>query len=497
MKWVEMIFERYPVKTRRALEILPGATAYLLITFPLWGAIWWPVAVAYFVLAFDVYWLYKSISIAIFGTIAHLRLKAAQKVDWLKEAQGFADWEKVKHILIVPIANESVEILRPTIKSLAEQSFPHKNLLVVMSFENHFADWEKRAKTLMEEFGENLPQLTYTAHELKKGEVRGKSSNESWGGKFAYRKFIEKEGGNINYFTISSADSDTTFHSQYFAYLTYKFLDDPNRYRRFWHPAVLFYRNIWRVPAIIRSLNCIGSVWRTAILARRDRLVQMSMYSASLKMIKEVGFWDTDVIPEDYRIFFKCFYAFNGKVEVEPIYLPALVDAAESTSFWKTMKNQYEQMKRWAWGVSDDPLFMKWYLTRKGVSFWDKTVHLIKVLEDHFLWPVNWFIITIGANLPPLVNPAFNKTAIGYNLPRMASFILTLCLIGLIAIIIIDLRQRPKRPEWFPKWRLFLSPLEYALLPIAGFFLSTLPGLDAHTRLMLGKYLEYRVTEKV
>jgi hypothetical protein len=34
-------------------------------------------------------------------------------------------------------------------------------------------------------------------------------------------------------------------------------------------------------------------------------------------------------------------------------------------------------------------------------------------------------------------------------------------------------------------------------MPLAGFFFTALPGLDAHTRLMLGKYLEYKVTEKV
>jgi hypothetical protein len=34
-------------------------------------------------------------------------------------------------------------------------------------------------------------------------------------------------------------------------------------------------------------------------------------------------------------------------------------------------------------------------------------------------------------------------------------------------------------------------------MPIVGFFFGALPGLDAHTRLMLGKYLEYRITEKV
>jgi hypothetical protein len=33
--------------------------------------------------------------------------------------------------------------------------------------------------------------------------------------------------------------------------------------------------------------------------------------------------------------------------------------------------------------------------------------------------------------------------------------------------------------------------------PIVGLALSVLPALEAHTRLLLGKYLEYRVTEKV
>jgi len=48
-----------------------------------------------------------------------------------------------------------------------------------------------------------------------------------------------------------------------------------------------------------------------------------------------------------------------------------------------------------------------------------------------------------------------------------------------------------------PKIRAFLIPFEFILMPIAGFIFTFLPGLDAHTRLMLGKYMEYRVTEKV
>ncbi len=41
-----------------------------------------------------------------------------------------------------------------------------------------------------------------------------------------------------------------------------------------------------------------------------------------------------------------------------------------------------------------------------------------------------------------------------------------------------------------------LSRIQWLLLPVVGLVFSNLPALDAQTRLMAGKYLEYRVTEK-
>jgi 5'-3' exonuclease len=162
----------------------------------------------------------------------------------------------------------------------------------------------------------------------------------------------------------------------------------------------------------------------------------------------------------------------------------------------KSIKNKYQQERRWSWGASDDPLFIKWWLTTPGVPFVRKTLMLINVLVDHFLWPVNWFIITIAANIMPFVNPVFTRTALGYNLPRIAGFILTICLVATAAMLLIDHRQRPKH-EKVSKKRQLLFPLEFLLLPIVGFFLSALPALISHTQLMLGKRLEYKVTEKL
>ena len=82
-------------------------------------------------------------------------------------------------------------------------------------------------------------------------------------------------------------------------------------------------------------------------------------------------------------------------------------------------------------------------------------------------------------------------------LPKVSSFILTLCLFFLVIIIIVDSKSRPERPQGERGYRRIIEYLGWPLLPIIGFFLGALPGIDAHTRLMLGKYLEYRVTEKV
>ena len=124
-------------------------------------------------------------------------------------------------------------------------------------------------------------------------------------------------------------------------------------------------------------------------------------------------------------------------------------------------------------------------------------MRLITVFWAHFMWPVNWFIITIGLTVPTLINPAFGRTTLGYTVPKLSSFLLTIALSFLVIMLIYDNIYKPKRPDKFPVWRAILMPLEFVLMPVAGFFFSALPGLDAHTRLMLGKYIEYRVTEKV
>lgn len=484
--------------TKRVLEIIPGFISWNIILFLFWGGYFFPDITAYFILLFNVFWVYKGLSLTISTLVSYFRIQASQSLNWMLEVRGFGDWKKVRHIVIILVANEPLETPLRTVEALSKQTFPLSQIGVVLAADS----WSITAKIycdqIQEKYNKTFGACLVTLHPKNiAGEIIGKSSNEAWAARRAKEILIDQKGWDIRYTTITSNDADAILDRQYFAYLAFKFLDDPHRYLKFWQPAIVFYNNIWRIPMPNRVVNALSNIWQTGLLARRDRLVNFSNYSASLKMIHEIGYWDTDVIPEDYRIFFKSFFALEGKVEVEPIFLPSSADCAESSSVWKTFYNDYQQKKRWAWGVSDLPLFVEMFFKQPHVSFLNKLIRLLRVIMDHLLWPINWFVITAGISIVSLTNPNFSRTSLGYALPRISSSILSITMLFLLVLIIIELRQRPPRPSNQPKWKSWTAPFEFILMPVVAFFFGALPGLDAHTRLMLGKYLEYRVTEKV
>ena len=497
---IKLYFLRHPIRTKRALEILPGFFSWSLILFPIWGSLIIPKIVAYYVIGFAVYWVYRSFTLAILAISAHFTITASKKFNWLGDLKKTfpKDWHKIHHLVIIPTYKEPLGTLRKTLDSLSNQTYPKKNIHVILACEaREGQSSENKAKQLMTEFKNKFGHFWTTFHPDIKDEVKGKSANTCWGAKTGKRYLVDQAKIPIEQITVTSEDADARFHQSYFANVTYEFLSSKTPHNHIWQGAVVFYNNIWQVPAPIRVLASVFSVTQMYILKRADRLINFSSYTTSLKHVDEIGYWDTDVIPEDYRLFFKSYFAKHGHFSVKPIFLPVYADAAQANTWIKSFVNQYEQLKRWAWGVSDDAYIIRQYILADKIPFWDKTVRVMKTIEDHFLWPVNWFAITIAAFFPPLLNETFSRSILGKTLPQATSTLLTASLVSMILIFVIDAINRPPRPQSRRIWSIITQPLEFILLPVVGFFFSALPGIDAHTRLMLGKYIEYKVTEKV
>lgn len=489
-------FELYPNKTTRALEILIPLISYALITLPIWLSFIQPLYAAYFLIFFNVYWLYKSGELGINSLRSYARLKIALQTNWLAKAHILPNFENINHLIIIPTYKEPSGILKTTLENLLKTDFPHEKIAVVIATEARDPAGQEAGEKLQAEFGERFKYFLVTSHPDTPHEVKGKSSNMAYAGQMSVI-FLKNQGENLDWWTVTSCDADALLHPSYFSYLTHEFLNDEERYFHFYQAAVMFYANFWRIPLPMRVMNTIGSLWSFAKLRLEGRLINFSTYSLSLKTVDEVGYWGRDVIPEDYHLFFKTFFAKGQKVKTIPLYLPVMTDGAESTSFFKTFINHYEQNKRWAWGISDDPWIIRNFFLHPEIPFWNKLFKVFHVLEDHILWPTNWFLITLGGNIPAIINPDFSRTIIGRNLSNISSGILTVTIVFILMIIYVDAKMKPPRPANFPKWKVPFLYLQWLSLPLVSLVLATIPGLDAHTRLLLGKRLEYRVTEKV
>ena len=290
--------------------------------------------------------------------------------------------------MIIATYREPLETITRTIQSLADQTLPDEQLHVVLATEERAPqkEREEKVKAIRQQFANKLANFYVTTHTLVPGEIIGKSSNEKYAAIWFKENVIDKDGKNIDDYIVTSCDADHVYHPNHFAALTYGFLSSKKPYNSFWQPALMFYNNIWQVPAIIRVTDTLGSIFFLSQLPRKDRLINTANYSLSFRLLHKVGYWDADKIPEDWGIFFKSYFKMRGGTEVEPLYLPLMADAPEANGFFNTINNMYQQRKRWAWGVSDDPWVIKKYFLTPGVPFLEKTMRVL------FYHPITFFV---------------------------------------------------------------------------------------------------------
>ncbi len=489
----------------RLIEMLPALVALTVISSLVWGPLLAPLPFIAGVLAFHVFWTYRAQMNGAHAVKGYLMIRRHKNTDWRQRyeehrAQGnpCLEWDDVRHIVIVPNYTESAEKLRMGLDSLAASEQADR-IFVVLAMEEREGEEGRRKAALLEREYEGRVGMIFAAFHPwgLPGEVVGKSSNENWAARRARERLVDRGGLNIDHLTITSCDADTVFDPKYFSCLTYKFATDADRYRKFWQGPIFFYNNIWDVPAPLRMAHSLASFNQVARLSRSFmRMVfPQSTYSLSLRMADEAGYWDPDIIPEDWHMFLKCYYRFGGAVDVETMYTPLYMDGVRSHSYLHTFWNYYEQSRRHAWGCTDISYAAGQTLDHPEIPLRARLRRLWAVSESHFLWSTQWFLITVSKVVPFFVAATFG-THVPLWYPLVSYWIMLPCLSTLLLILYLDAKMRPERPRNFGRWLYPVQYGQYFLMAVITFFSTALPALDAQARLALGKRLEYRVTEK-
>jgi hypothetical protein len=471
--------------------------SWFLITLPLWLSPFHPAIVAYFILAFDLYFFYKSLNTAYHAVWSYKEIIFHSKIPYWKRLKSLKNVSQINHFIIIPNLEEPIHKLDATINSFIKNDYPYReNLYLVLAFEKREPQVKEKAKYFKQKYQPLFKEIMTFFHPLKNNEEPGKASNQTYAARLIDR-YVIKNRLDRKTILITVCDADSYLPTNYFSYLSFEFLRDKDRLYHFYWAPVLLYNNFWKLPLFGRIQATLSSILRLAFLSQKENLIQVSTYSTNLWLLKKINFWDVDIIPEDWHIYFQAFFSYGEKVKTIPLFTIVNGDAVYSGTTLRTFINRYEQEKRWAWGVSDIGYVLKKCFQTPKISLWQKIKKIMFITEIHLFWPVSFFILTISASIPPLINPVFKRTVLGFLLPKLSALILTLSTAMLILYIYLDIKLRQKVNMKTQISSLPFLIVQWYLLPLVSFFFSSLPALDAHTRILLGKKLKYKVTEKV
>jgi len=88
-----------------------------------------------------------------------------------------------------------------------------------------------------------------------------------------------------------------------------------------------------------------------------------------------------------------------------PIYVPIYQDAVLSDTYLKTLKAQFVQLRRWAYGASDVPYVATRIFTKnRNVPLIDGIAKFIRLLDGHVTLASVSILVAIGGWIPVLIN---------------------------------------------------------------------------------------------
>ncbi len=485
----------------RLLEILPGALTWSTFALVILASIFKPVWAAVFIIAFDLYWLLKTVHLSFHHYYNWKRLKHNMALNW-QEMLTHLKYEHLHHMIILPYYTESLEVIEGSIKSLLSSKYKKSKMMIVLASEMRAGDEAYQFALLMQKkYGDQFGHFIISRHPSGlEGEIKGKGPNISWAAEFARVEILDKHNISYDDVIVSAFDIDTVVGDQYFGCLTWHFVTHETPYNVSFQPIPLYNNNVWETPAISRVAAMTSTFWQMIQQERPEKLVTFSSHSLSFKALYEVGYWQKNMISDDSRIFFNLFLLKDGDYGVVPLSYAVSMDANLAPTLFQTVKNIYKQHFRWMWGVENIPYILFGFIKNKKIPLKKKFEHAFVQLEGFWSNATNPLMILVLGWLPIILGGSeFRDSVLSYNLPHITQYLMTISLVGLILSVIISASLLPKFPKQMKQKRLRWIPLtlQWIFVPLTIIVFGSIPGIHAQTRLMLGKYVgEFWVTPK-
>ncbi len=482
----------------RVLEILPGTASWGTLIGVILLSIYAPFIASYFVIAFALYWVLKTAFLSYHLRYNWKRLRHHMTLDWQSMMTRF-DYSSYYHVVILPFVKEPATVVEASLNALAQVSYDPKKIIVVLASEERAgAEAEVTVRKMREQFASHFGFFLTTVHPKDlPGEIIGKGSNASYAAEQVRQQVLDLKGIPYDHTIVSIFDIDTVLYPEYFNCLMWHFMTAERPLKSSFQPVPIFNNNIWEAPAVSRVVAMSSTFWEMIQQERPERMATFSSHSVSFQALYEVGYWQRNMVSEDSRIFWNLLIANNGRYDVVPLSYPVSMDANAASSLWRTLVQIYKQHRRWTYGVENLCYVIYHFTQNKAIPRGQRIKVALQQAEGYWSLVTNPIMLFILGWTPIFLGgQEFHQTVLSYNLPIMVRDLLILAMFGLVISSIISLTLIPPRPETASRFRYVVMALQWVMIPATMIIFSAVPGLDAQTRLMFGRYMGFWVTPK-
>lgn len=507
----------------RIFEILPLFISLLVLSAPLTLAFFSPTLVAYFVIGYLIIWFSYILGVN-FRTLAGWKLmNQHKKLPWselnkdLESLEVTIDnpkWHAVNlarvktnigakrikpseiiQAVIIAFYNEPKEIVEATVKSVISSNYDSKKVLLILAYEaGGGPETEKTAKDLVQEYKHNFYDAMSVKHTLKDEEIQGKGANITYAGR-QLGDYISKAKIDPLKVIVTTLDADNRPDANYFAALTYTYCSTEEPLHASYQPIPMFLNNIWDAPAPMRVVATGNSFWNIMLTTRHHMLRNFSSHSQSLATLMDTDYWSVRTVVEDGHQYWRTYFRYDGDHEVFPIHLPNYQDAVLTDSYKKTLKAQFYQVRRWAYGASDIAYVANQIFFRPNhIPKYKALAKMFRLIVGHVSWATMPLVLLLAGFPAVFLHP---QSYIANQLIGLSSRIQMLAILFVFGSLFVSLKSLPPKPVHYKKHRTIWMILQWGYLPFVTIIYGSFAALNSQVRLAFGWYLgKFDVTEK-
>ncbi len=508
----------------KAFEKLPGVMSLLVLMLPFILGYISPRAAAYFIIAYLLTWFIYIMAVDYRALLGWRTMNKYKVLPWQKlnadletlsvntkapawharniqrVGKNLGD-KRVKpseiyQVLIIAFWKESRDILEPTVQSVLSSDYDRKKMILYLAYEERGGpEVEKTAHDLIRDYGDKFFYAKAVKHTLLDHEIPGKGANITCAGKVLAAD-IKAKGIDPLKVIVTTLDSDNRPHSQYLASLAYTYCSTEDPLHASYQPIPMFLNNIWDAPAPMRVIATGNSFYNIMLSTRPHMLRNFASHAQPLAALIDTDFWSVRTVVEDGHQFWRTYFRYDGHHNVYPIYIPIYQDAVLTDSYKSTIKAQFLQVRRWAYGASDIAYVAnQGFLKKNNIPKYKVFAKFFRLLQNHVGWATMPLVLLFSAYPPLFLNP---QSFVANQLPHFSSAFQTIAMSGLIASLLVSLKTLPPRPERYKRHRTIWMVIQWVYFPITAIIFGSFAAISSQTKLLLGHYMgTFDTTDKV